>query len=87
MDDKHFAAVVSRIEATGLPIKTYPNQYLINVTDVNGVVQSYYASTGTAVFRDSNDKYNSKKHTEKNLSNRRFVSLCTGEEDILKTFF
>ena len=57
------------------------------VTDNNGIIQSYYASTGTAVFRNSNDRYNSKKHTEKNMSNRRFISFCTGEEDILTTFF
>lgn len=75
------------VETSGMSYKTYPSNGLINVTDIDGTVQSYYTTTGTAIFRDGNDKYKSKKHTEHNMSFDRFLSLCKGEEDILETFF
>lgn len=73
--------------AAGMTFKGYPQTKLINVTDEDGIIQSYYASTGTAVFRDGNNKYNSHKHTERNISFERFLALCKGDEDILTTFF
>lgn len=76
-----------QIRAVGLDFKVYPTTGLINVTDVDGVIQSYYTTTGTAVFRDGNDKYKSKKHTERNMAFGRFLALCKGDEDILETFF
>lgn len=73
--------------AAGMTFKGYPQTKLINVTDEDGIIQSYYASTGTAVFRDGNNKYKSRKHTEHNISFERFLTLCKGEEDILTVFF
>lgn len=87
MDRNEFAQVIEKVKATGLKYKEYPNNYLINVTDTDGTIQSFYASTGTAVFRDGNDKYKSQKHSEYNMQLDRFLRLCSGEEDILEAFF
>ena len=87
MNQTELAAVVSKIESAGLFCKVYPNNYLINVTDTDGVIQSYYASTGTAIFRDGNDKFKSQKHTEHGMTADRFIALCKGEEDIQEIFF
>ena len=80
------AAMLRMFIEAELPYKLYRDTYLINVTDVDGIIQSYYASTGTAVFRDGNDRFKSHRHTEKNMSIERFISLCKGEEDILDFF-
>ena len=87
MDKQEFAKIIEKVKATGLSYKEYPNNYLVNVTDTDGTIQSFYSSTGTAIFRDGNDKYNSQKHTEHDMSLDRFLRLCSGEEDILETFF
>lgn len=78
---------IDKVEVSGLRFKIYPQTKMINVTDVDNVIQSYYCSTGTAVFRDGNDKYKSYKHTERNMPFDRFLSLCRGDEDIIATFF
>lgn len=78
---------ITQVKAMGLEYKDYPQTKLLNVTDVDGVIQSYYCSTGTAVFRDGNNKYKSKKHTERDMPFERFLALCNGEEDILEAFF
>ena len=78
---------IDKVEVSGLRFKIYPQTKMINVTDVDNVIQSYYCSTGTAVFRDGNDKYKSHKHTEHNMPFDRFLSLCRGDEDIIATFF
>ena len=87
MNKELFDAAIAEVAKTGLEYKVYPSTKLINVTDVDGIIQSYYASTGTAMFRDGNDKYKSHKHTERNFSLERFLALCSGKEDILETFF
>lgn len=85
MEDYEYYLEMANV--TGVPFKGYPQTKLINVTDVDGVIQSYYSTTGTAVFRDGNNKYKSHKHTEHNLTFERFLALCKGDEDILTTFF
>lgn len=85
MDD--FNLMHEEALAASLPVKAFPSTYMLNVTDVNGIVQSYYASTGTAIFRDSNAKWGQKRHTEKDMPFERFLALCKGEEDIINTFF
>ena len=87
MNKEEFQDIVAQVKATGLEYKEYPNNYLINVTDVDGVVQSFYSSTGTAIFRDGNDKYKQKRHSEYNMTVERFLDLCNGKEDILEAFF
>ena len=78
---------INKVEISGLKYKIYPQTKMINVTDVDNVVQSYYCSTGTAIFRDGNDTYKSHKHTERDMPFDRFLSLCSGDEDIIETFF
>lgn len=87
MNAERFEWELEKVRRSGLEFESYPNTYLINVTDTDGVVQSFYTSTGTAVFRDGNNKYRSQRHTERNMKLERFISLCKGEEDILETFF
>lgn len=86
MTHEEYDAVVAKVNAAGLPYKTYPNAYQINITDTDGIIQSYYASKGTAVFRDGNDSYRSQKHTEKGMSIDRFIAFCEGSEDIMEFF-
>ena len=78
---------IKKVEVSGLKYKVYPQTKMINVTDVDNVVQSYYCSTGTTIFRDGNDTYKSHKHIERDMSFDRFLSLCRGDEDIIETFF
>ena len=87
MTREEFNTVIQRVKDSGLKYKEYPNTYQVNVTDVDGTIQSYYASTGTAIFRDGNDKYNSQRHTERGMALDKFLKLCSGEEDILETYF
>ena len=86
MDD-NFEQCLSLIKASGLEFKPYPKTGLINVTDVDGVIQSYYTTTRTAIFRDGNNRFKSQKHTEYNMALQRFIDLCNGTEDIIETFF
>lgn len=87
MDNSTFTDLIFKVVQKELEYTSYRNTWLINVTDQDGVIQSYYASTGTAVFRDGNNKYTSAKHTERNFSFDRFLDLCSGKEDIIETFF
>lgn len=87
MDNELFQQMEAKVKTTGLEYKSYPNNYLINVTDTDGVVQSFYCSTGTAIFRDGNNRYKQNKHTEYDFSFDRFLDLCKGTEDILEAFF
>ena len=88
MNNTEFDLLVSKASQTGLPIKAYPNQWLINVMDSDGTIQSFYASTGTAIFRDGNNKYRSHKKTFRDFPYDRFLSLCKGDgdDDILDFF-
>lgn len=78
---------IERVAKSGLQYKVYPQTKMINVTDVDNVIQSYYTTTGTAVFRDGNDKFKSHRHTEHDMPFERFLSLCSGDEDIIELFF
>lgn len=53
-----------------------------------GVIQSYYASTGTAIFRDGNGR-NAKRVTVRNMPHEKFISLCrdNSTEDIQEIYF
>lgn len=88
MNNAEFDQLIQMAHDAGLICKAYPAQWLLNITDPDGTVQSYYASTRTAIFRDGNDKYRSKKHTERNFPYGRFIALCIGEgdDDILDFF-
>lgn len=76
----------AKVAESGLNYKVH-NNGLLNVTDIDGIIQSYYTTKGTAIFRDGNDRFNSQRHTEWNMPFDRFLSLCKGDEDILTTFF
>jgi len=88
MSSAEFSTMIETATAAGLIIEAYPKQYLINATDSDVTIQSYYASTGTAVFRDGNNKYRSKKKAIRNFSFDRFIELCKGDgdNDILEFF-
>lgn len=88
MDELQMLAdMTAAVQFAGLPVQVYEKTYQLNVTDVDGVVQSYYASTGTAIFRDGNNKYTQKRKTVKDMPFEEFLALCTGEKDILETYF
>ena len=56
----------------GKDITPYPNTKMINMKDSGGIIHSYYASTGTAIFRKENGKYGDKEIV-KNLSPQEFI--------------
>ena len=89
MSREEFEKIYKQVEASGLKFAVYPKTFLVNVIDCDGITQSYYASTGTAMFRDGNDwkKNQSKKVT--GMSLERFLYLCKGEgdEDIITLYF
>lgn len=82
-----FDELYEAAKSIGLTVSAYPKNKLLNITDVDGVIQSYYTTTGTAIFRDGNDKFKSNKHTERDMPFKRFLALCKGDEDIIETFF
>lgn len=88
MKKKLFEEMVALVEEAGLEVRPYPAQYLINVKDSDEIIQSYYTSTGTAIFRDCNDKWKQKRKTFRNFPFERFLILCKGdtEDDILDFF-
>ena len=71
----------------GLHFKSYPKTKMINVTDKFGVVQSYYTSTGTAILRDSNNKFNQQRKTLWDMDYGAFLELCNNPDDILDNYF
>lgn len=71
--DVNDAIVKQALDNTGIFFKYYPNQHLFNVTDEFGRVHSFYASTGTAMFRfDAKGKY-SKQKSVKGISVSKFI--------------
>lgn len=91
MDKNEFDNIVRLyFRDSGLPYQTYASTRMINMTDVDGIVQSYYASTGTAVFRDGNNKYRQKRVTVHDMPPADFVLFCKSvddEHDIMGRFF
>jgi hypothetical protein len=71
----------------GLNYRTYPSTGLINVTDNFGVIQSYYTTTNTAVFRDSNNRYNQQRKTIRDMNYEEFIGLCKDPDEILDKYF
>lgn len=84
-----FNDIVRMLSEEDLRIKVYPDTRLINAQNCDGVWQSYYASTATAIFRDGNDKYNQRRVTVRHLPLCRFIDLCkdNSEEDIQEIYF
>jgi len=59
MTNEEFKKILAMF--AGINHKAFPHTRLINVIDSNNVVHSYYASTGTAIFRNDKDKYGERK--------------------------
>ena len=78
---ENFEFMLKIFEESGLKFVPYPQTYMVNAEDEDGVIQSYFTSTGTAVFRDGNDKYKSQKHTERDMPVDDFIALCKGTSD------
>ena len=82
-----FDTALEKISRSGLGYTTYPQTKLINVEDYNGIIQSYYASTGTAVFRDCNNKFKQRRVTVREMPCDRFIELCQDGGEIYDTYF
>lgn len=70
----------------GLHYQSYPKTRLINVTDKFEVIQSFYTTTGTAVFRDSNNKYKQQRKTVRDMDYAEFIRLCSNPDEILDNY-
>ena len=82
-----FDQMIAKARAAGLHTEAYPKTWMINCEDVDGTVQSFYTTTGTAVFRDGNGR-RAKRVTVRNMDFNRFIELCVGETaDILEIYF
>lgn len=82
-----FDQMVQKATDAGLTTSAYSQTWLINCTDCDGVVQSFYTTNGTAVFRDGNGR-NAARVTVRNMNFDRFIELCVGETaDILEIYF
>lgn len=79
MDLAEFGKYSDYFSRCGLIHKDYPKQYLINVDDANGTVQSYYASKQTAIFRKSNDK-DAEKRSIHDFPVQKFAYVCQHPE-------
>lgn len=82
-----YGKALKEIEHSGLKFTPYPQTKLINVEDKYGIIQSYYASTGTAVFRDSNHKYNAQRRTVRLMMCDEFIELCLDGDKIFDKYF
>ena len=82
-----FNMSLEKFRDSGLKYTTYPQTKLINAEDYNGIIQSYYASTGTAVFRDSNNKYTQRRVTVREMPCDEFIRLCKDGGEIYDTYF
>ena len=91
MDKSEFDMIVYLYcKNSGLQYQVYPSTRMINMADTDGIVQSYYASTGTAIFRDSNNRYRQNRVTVRDMSPADFVLFCKcvdDEHDIVGKFF
>ncbi len=76
MTREEYNKLLDIFKETGLDVAEYPQTYQINVTDLDGVVQTYYASKGTAVLRDGNDWKKSQKRTIYNMPYNKFLDAC-----------
>jgi hypothetical protein len=82
-----FDAALDLFHKSSLKYVTYPQTKLINAEDYNGIIQSYYASTGTAIFRDSNNKYKQRRVTVREMPCEQFIKLCADGGEIYETYF
>lgn len=76
MTEREYNEIVSMFRQANLAIATYPQTRLINAEDCDGTTQSFYASTGTAIFRMSNNKFEKRRITVKNMRAEEFVDYC-----------
>ena len=76
MTDAEYNNVVDMFRTADLAFVPYPQTRLINAEDCDGTMQSYYASTGTAIFRMSNDKFDKRRMTLKNMKPDEFIDFC-----------
>lgn len=83
MEHKDFVEMVDKLIKCKFVLTVYPNQYLINVKDADGTIQSYYASKQTAVFRKSNDK-DAERKTLHDFPVKSFAYCCMHPEKALK---
>lgn len=83
----NFDDALEKFHVSSLKYVTYPQTKLINAEDFNGIIQSYYASTGTAVFRDSNNKFKQRRVTVREMPCERFIELCINGGDIYEIYF
>lgn len=77
MTSIEYNKTLSTFNSSNLAVSAYPQTMLINAEDCDGTVQSYYASTGTAIFRMSNDKFDKRRMTVRNMRPEKFIELCS----------
>lgn len=75
--------IADKLEDMELEYKAYNRGIQYNVTDADGIIQTYYPSTGTIVFHASNDR---RIKTLKERSLDDFLSFIT-ETGAIKNLF
>lgn len=67
--------MIEELEKEGIKYKEYNNGALINALDQEGIIQSFYPTTGTIVLHASNDK---KDHRTKVIRNKTIEQFIKG---------
>lgn len=74
MNKEEFKEIVDLFEGCGFYVEVHPKTWLTNVYDNNGIVQSYYASTGTAQFRVCDDYRECPPITVRDMRPKEFIT-------------
>jgi hypothetical protein len=68
-------AVDLLIDAGFTDCSVYNHGKQINVSDKNGIIQTYYPTTGTVLLRQNNSRYNNKTKSLYNKTIEEFIQL------------
>ena len=78
--------IADELEDLELTYKIYNYGVQYNVEDLNGIIHSYYPTTGTMLFHASNDRNDRRSKVIRDASFEEFVSYVTEPERIQELF-
>ena len=81
-----FMWLAEKLDAEGLQYKVYNRGIQFNVTDADGVIQTYYPSTGTILFHASNEKSDRRTKVLRDKSIETFLAYVTERGRIQNLF-
>lgn len=67
------AEAIRQLESSGIEFKTYNNGIQINAHDIDGIIHTFYPTTGTVVIHASNDRKNRRTKSFSDQSIEKFI--------------